>query len=142
TSSSIYRDGASFAAMCRCVAANGTSRTARVVRSRSSFACAISERSLHLLNGPLTLLRPDVRQILCAAGVFAGPHEHAVLFAEGDVFALDHIPFLLLGDALLCRCNANGDIEEERYAQSCCDSRDAVTPIVHPTEGVHRRAPK
>src|SRR5215813_13070685 len=51
------------------------------------------------------------RQILCAEGVIAGPHEHAVLFAEGDVFALDHIPFLLLGDALLRRRNVNGNIE-------------------------------
>ena len=78
----------------------------------------MSERALHVFRSKLVLLRPDVHQILCAEGVLAGPHGHTMPLAEGDVFALHGILFVLLGDTLLCRSHVNGDIEKDGYAQS------------------------
>jgi len=84
------------------------------------------------------LLRPDVHQILCAYGVFAGAHWHPVLPTEGDIFALYRVSFLLLPDEPGRRGRVKSNIEEKGHAQSSGDPRGPVTPSVHPSEGVHR----
>ena len=67
-----------------------------------------------------------------------GPHRHPVLRTEGDVFALYCFLLLLLGKALRRRDCEKSNIEG--HAQSRSHPRDAITPIVQPSEGVNRRA--